>query len=207
MRTDTPAAPGSLLRACLPFFALILSAQSSNQLTIAVADPAGGTIPGAEVRLLDAASTTLCRGVTGLEGTFSCPGVPSGSFKLVVSSSGWKPHEAALSVRVGGPARFDVRLQPATPHFAISVAEDAPLAATDTSSATRTATRLLDIPQSVAVIPAQLLKQQAALSMQDALKNSSGVSIHMGEGRRDQVYIRGFSALNEIGRASCRERV
>lgn len=64
-------------------------------------------------------------------------------------------------------------------------------------SATRTDTLLRDIPQSVDVVPARVIESQAALSVQDVLRNVSGVSLHMGEGRRDQVYIRGFSALND----------
>lgn len=200
MLIDCQAAPGRLLaRTCLTLLlsALLLPAQAGVELRAIVSDPAGGVIEGAEARVLDANSRELCRTRTGLEGSFRCPGLPAGEWKVVVAKAGWQTHETVLAVRPGQPAEVSVRLEPETPRFAVSIVEDASLAVADSDSATRTATRLLDIPQAVAVIPSQLLKQQAALSMQDTLKNASGVSVHMGEGRRDQVYIRGFSALND----------
>ena len=183
--------------AALFLFTLLLSAQPSIDLCGRVTDPAGGAIDGASVRLLDASSRPLCRTVTGIEGTFACPAMIPGEVKLEVSKPGWQTREIVLSIGEGQPAPIQAGLEPETPRFAVSIVEDAPLTVAHSAAATRTATRLLDIPQSVAVIPAQLLKQQAALSMQDALKNASGVSIHMGEGRRDQVYIRGFTAVND----------
>src|ERR1043166_7633850 len=54
---------------------------------------------------------------------------------------------------------------------------------------------LRDIPQTVDVIPAEVLRDQRALSIQDALKNVPGVGLSSGDGQRDQVTIRGFSAI------------
>lgn len=54
---------------------------------------------------------------------------------------------------------------------------------------------LRDIPQSIVVVPAQVLRDQRALSLQDALKNVPGIGLGSGDGQRDQVFIRGFSAI------------
>ena len=54
---------------------------------------------------------------------------------------------------------------------------------------------LRDIPQSIAVVSAPVLLDQRALSLQDALKNVPGVSFAAGDGQRDQVNIRGFTAI------------
>ena len=54
---------------------------------------------------------------------------------------------------------------------------------------------LRDIPQSIAVVPAAVLLDQRSLSLQDALKNVPGVSFAAGDGQRDQVNIRGFTAI------------
>jgi catecholate siderophore receptor len=54
---------------------------------------------------------------------------------------------------------------------------------------------LRDIPQTVSVVPRQQLNEQNALSLQDALRYTPGVSMAMGDGQRDEVRIRGFSAL------------
>ncbi|USI75035.1 TonB-dependent receptor [Sphingomonas morindae] len=63
------------------------------------------------------------------------------------------------------------------------------------TSAAKIPAALRDIPQSIAVVPAQLLFDQRALSLQDALKNVPGVAFSSGDGQRDQVSIRGFSAI------------
>lgn len=65
------------------------------------------------------------------------------------------------------------------------------------NSATKSSAPLRDIPQSVNVIPQQLLRDQAARSMEDALRNVPGVVFSSGDGQRDQVIIRGFSAISD----------
>lgn len=54
---------------------------------------------------------------------------------------------------------------------------------------------LRDIPQSINVVPAELLLDQRALSLQDTLKNIPGIGLGSGDGQRDQVFIRGFTAI------------
>ena len=61
-------------------------------------------------------------------------------------------------------------------------------------SATKTDTPLLDTPQTVDVVSRDLFVLQGAHSLEDALLNVAGVSPSVGDGQRDQVYIRGFSA-------------
>ncbi|MBO0942005.1 TonB-dependent siderophore receptor [Acidovorax temperans] len=66
---------------------------------------------------------------------------------------------------------------------------------TDTSTATKGSAPLRDVPQAVNVVPAQLLRDQGARSMEDALRNVPGVAMSHGDGQRDQVVIRGFTAI------------
>lgn len=54
---------------------------------------------------------------------------------------------------------------------------------------------LKDIPQTIDVIPEAVIRDQRALSLQDVLKNVPGVGFSHGDGQRDQVSIRGFSAI------------
>jgi catecholate siderophore receptor len=63
------------------------------------------------------------------------------------------------------------------------------------TGAAKIAVPLRDLPQSVSVITAEVLRDQRALSLQDALKNVPGVSFSHGDGQRDQVSIRGFTAI------------
>ncbi|MCE6983186.1 TonB-dependent siderophore receptor, partial [Pseudomonas frederiksbergensis] len=57
---------------------------------------------------------------------------------------------------------------------------------------------LRDIPQTVNVVPASVIKDQGAQSMEDVLKNVPGIGLSNGDGQRDQVTIRGFSAIGDI---------
>jgi catecholate siderophore receptor len=60
---------------------------------------------------------------------------------------------------------------------------------------------LRDTPQTVAVIPGQVIEQQAATSLRDALRNTPGITLTAGEGGTapgDNLLIRGFSARNDV---------
>ncbi|NUT14109.1 MAG: TonB-dependent siderophore receptor [Cupriavidus sp.] len=62
-------------------------------------------------------------------------------------------------------------------------------------SATKTEAPLRDVPQTVNVVTAEVMRDQHATSMQAALQNVPGVSFSTGDGQRDQVSIRGFTAI------------
>ncbi|MDR6859527.1 TonB-dependent siderophore receptor [Variovorax guangxiensis] len=79
----------------------------------------------------------------------------------------------------------------------VSAETDKGYAPAAASTATKSSAPLRDIPQVINVLPEQLLRDQGATSMQDALRNVPGVSFNHGDGQRDQVVIRGFSALSD----------
>jgi catecholate siderophore receptor len=56
--------------------------------------------------------------------------------------------------------------------------------------------KILDTPQSINVVSAELLNEQAGTSLADALKNVPGITLNAGEGgtHGDLVNLRGFSA-------------
>lgn len=63
------------------------------------------------------------------------------------------------------------------------------------TSATKIEAPLRDIPQTVNVVPNQLLRDQNVTSMERALKFVPGIGLSHGDGQRDQVTIRGFTAI------------
>lgn len=65
------------------------------------------------------------------------------------------------------------------------------------NTATKTSMSLMDVPQTVNVIPRSLIDDQNATSLQDALRNVPGVGFSVGDGQRDQVTLRGFSAITD----------
>lgn len=65
------------------------------------------------------------------------------------------------------------------------------------SASAKYAVPLLDVPQTVTVVPRQILREQNALGLRRALSNISGISFNAGEGgggSGDSINIRGFSA-------------
>lgn len=60
----------------------------------------------------------------------------------------------------------------------------------------------VDITRSIAVIPKEVLQQQAATSLRDVIRNVPGITINAGEGGGgmpgDNFNIRGFSAANDL---------
>jgi catecholate siderophore receptor len=63
-----------------------------------------------------------------------------------------------------------------------------------TSVATKTNTPLLNIAQSVNVVPKQMLEDQATRSITDITRYIPGVTVHQGEGNRDELVIRGVDS-------------
>ena len=60
---------------------------------------------------------------------------------------------------------------------------------------------LLDVPQTITVIPRDVFEQQGATTLRDVLRNTPGVTFQAGEGgtaNGDQMTIRGFDARTDI---------
>ncbi len=60
---------------------------------------------------------------------------------------------------------------------------------------------LVDIPQTVTVVPEEVMKEQGAANLRDVLRNVPGISIQAGEGGQppgDNLSIRGFSARSDL---------
>ncbi|MEI9929955.1 MAG: TonB-dependent siderophore receptor [Rhizomicrobium sp.] len=56
--------------------------------------------------------------------------------------------------------------------------------------------KILDTPQSINVVPAEIIQQQGVNNLQDALRNVPGITLNAGEGgtHGDLINLRGFSA-------------
>jgi catecholate siderophore receptor len=59
---------------------------------------------------------------------------------------------------------------------------------------------LRDIPQSIDVVPSEVMAEQGATTLRDAVRNVAGISLAAGEGgaQGDNLTIRGFTARNDI---------
>ena len=66
---------------------------------------------------------------------------------------------------------------------------------------------ILNTPQTVNVVPQQVIQDQNASDVKDALRNVAGITFRAGEGgnQGDTPYIRGFSAQSDIFRDGIRD--
>lgn len=83
------------------------------------------------------------------------------------------------------------------PDMTVSGGQSADFGVADTSSATKTDTPVIDVPVTVSTVSRSTFDLQGARSLEDVLANVAGVSPSVGDGQRDQVYIRGFAATND----------
>jgi catecholate siderophore receptor len=67
-----------------------------------------------------------------------------------------------------------------------------------TSTATKTDTRIRDIPQSISVVTEEQIKDQSLLSLKDAIQYSPGVMAGQGEGNRDSIWFRGNQSTSDL---------
>ena len=100
---------------------------------------------------------------------------------------------------VHAAAQTDTQSSLALPATAVtSVYEQQSYKASESRSAMKIDAPLRDIPQTVNVVPESVIKDQGAQSMEDVLKNVPGIGLSNGDGQRDQVTIRGFSAIGDM---------
>lgn len=67
-----------------------------------------------------------------------------------------------------------------------------------TTTATKTDTPLRDVPQSVTVVPQQIMHDQAMQGMADVVRYIPGITPGQGEGNRDQITIRGSNTTADF---------
>ncbi len=90
-----------------------------------------------------------------------------------------------------------VKLEIQTVNTSVEVAETVDALATATPKYQEAA---LDTPQTISAVPQELMQQQGATTLRDALRNVAGISLAAGEGgaQGDSLTIRGFTARNDL---------
>jgi iron complex outermembrane recepter protein len=113
--------------------------------------------------------------MSGSNGEYTLDGIAPGEVTIEVSGGKYVPQQRALTVRAGQQAPEDFRLSPLS--ASIDVVESLrEYHLEETSLATRTLTRLIDVPQSVQVYPNQLIEDRAILEGNELFRNVSGIN-------------------------------
>jgi catecholate siderophore receptor len=89
----------------------------------------------------------------------------------------------------------------ALPEVSVQGAKDVPFKA-DTSASSKFVKPLLETPQMVSVIKKELLQEQGAFNMMDALRNTPGITMQLGENGNtsagDTFQMRGFATQSSV---------
>jgi iron complex outermembrane recepter protein len=164
--------------AALFVLALVLPASQERPLPAAsiagrVVDAADRPLPGALVIV----AGTSREAVTDGDGRFELTRLAPGQYTLRITLSGFEPSERVVEVTAGRSETPAIPLAEGTYLFErVLVVEDG-YAVRRSLTSTRTNAELRDLPQSIQVINKDLIEDQGATYLNDALRNASGVTI------------------------------
>jgi catecholate siderophore receptor len=157
-----------------------------------VTDPSGAPIAGAVVTVVSNGRTIDRPVVTDPRGEFQIA-LPPGRYSVTVVADGFREITRTVVAPLRGrPLEFALPLAEVRETVAVTASLAEPVAVI--RSATRTPTPLLNVPQSVTVVPETQIQDQLMMSMGDVMRYVPGVAVHQGENNRDQIIMRGNSS-------------
>jgi catecholate siderophore receptor len=154
-----------------------------------VFDPTRTPIPGATVAATLEGRTlgqSTNSGQAGEFGLFLQPG----TYTVRIAADGFKDSTQTVFVGVAGVAPLEITLEVAPRQEMVTVTESANYQIL-TPNSTKTATPLRDVPQSISVVPQNLIRDQGMQNMADVVRYVPGITMAQGEGHRDAPIIRG----------------
>lgn len=177
---------------------LRLGAQSAAPATLSgrvIAARAGAPLAGARITI---DSPVHREATSDAEGRFVIADVPSGVYAVTVSHDAFRPWvRPDVVVGPGDVSPLEVVLELKTVTETVQVTAALPALDRIPVSAAKVDAPLRDLPQAINIVPAFVFREQGARSMEDVLRNVPGVGYSHGDGQRDQVTIRGFSAITD----------
>jgi catecholate siderophore receptor len=166
-------------------------AQSSAALQGRVLDPSNAIIAGARITAVSDGRSVGLSAVSDESGQFTLSLEP-GRYTIKISAKDFLEVSESLEIN-GGPQSRDFRLHISGARQSVEVRESAGYDVAAISSATKTLTPLRDVPQSISIVPQELIRDQGMMSVADVVRYVPGIEVHQGENNRDQLIIRGNS--------------
>ena len=162
-----------------------------------VFDQSHAPIAGARIVAKPEGRTAGVTGISGPAGAFTLPLEP-GPYALTVSADGFEDATRTVTVADVAGTPVEVLLTVSEVRTTVTVTEAAGYQVVATTTATKTATPLIDIPQSITVVSRELIKDQLMMSMADVVRYVPGITMAQGEGHRDAPVIRGNSTTSDF---------
>jgi catecholate siderophore receptor len=192
----------SVIAVCLLLLVVPLASLGSSEIVMQsqlrgrVLDPNKAAVAGALItasrRGHGDSSTT-----TNSEGEFSLTLEP-GEYLLKITAAGFMDVVQTIKSKPTNFEPLEIIFQVEGYTGTVTVTDMAGYNAMSVSSATRTLTPLLDVPQSVTVVSRDSIKEQSMQSIADVVRYVPGVTSVQGENNRDQVVIRGNNSTADF---------
>ena len=153
--------------------------QTGTQLSMNPADLGGKTTPGLQGK------HTVPEGLNQILADSGLEAMPQGKGytiqKVAMAETGKGTENIAL----------EKEKEATLPTITVSAKSSTSYTVPKISTATKTNTPLIDVPQSVSVVTQEAIKDQNVQSMSDAVRYVPGIGISQGEGNRDALVFRG----------------
>lgn len=204
-------ATSRLLVACLLVIGIasaVASGQTPNasrRVAGVVVDQTGAAVSGAKVVVARAANP-VGQTESGADGSFSFT-LPADRYTLSISAPGFNTSTEPVDLSGGDREYAALVLNISASAAIVTISGDQPYAPASITSATKTSTPLLDVPQSVSVVKREQIADQMMTSIADVVRYVPGVTAHQGENNRDDVVIRGNRSSADFYRDGVRDDV
>lgn len=177
------------LKTSIVFALLLLAqftvAQVTGRITGTVLGPDGKVQEGVHLFL----AQTSYGATSNQEGKYALDNIPAGDYSLSISKIGFQEQQLPITVKVGETTTLDINLVFANYHLdEVAVYGQK----RSTIHAMRLNAPLEQVPFSVNIVAQELIEQQQAINLEDALRNVSSVSKFGSYGISDNINIRGF---------------
>lgn len=160
-----------------------------------VLDESGAPVAKASVSAVQVAGSAdpAAVSVSSESGEFVLRLVP-GTYAIRIAADGFKPVLREVDVAETDLSTYEFVLSISERIESITVTETPAYQVEMIESATKTATALRDIPQSITVISHEQIHDQMMMSIGDVVRYTPGITAVQGENNRDQIVIRGNSS-------------
>jgi catecholate siderophore receptor len=163
-----------------------------------VLDSTRAAIVGARVEGSSPSEPQLVSTTTDQSGAFALR-VRPGRYELRIIANGFSIlQQTVSSSSPSGATPMEFVLQVPGVREAVTVTAPGGYQVPAISTATKTPTPLIDVPQSVTVVTSALIKDQMMMSVGDVMRYVPGVMVHQGENNRDQIIMRGNSSSGDF---------
>ncbi|SFQ51709.1 TonB-dependent receptor [Hymenobacter arizonensis] len=182
-----------LLLALLP---AVASGQALGRIDGRITNQAGQGVEGVTV----VEQTGRFSALTGADGRFALDQLPQGEYTLITRSLAHQEQRRTVSLSAEAPTlTVDFALRPSTnalQEVEVLGRKETTYKSNYSFVGTKTASALIDVPQSISTVTKELMEDRQALRLTDVIKNVAGVTQYS---HYDDLTIRGFRNGYESG--------